>query len=105
MYLCEVCDTAFDEPVIYHGIDRMREITRPYTEELCPICGEPYFTKAERCRCGMGYRRKWESLCKPCRLVLLSRVNDFFDTLGVEEAEQFDSWMEADSISNRRNWQ
>jgi len=35
----------------------------------------------------------------------LSRVNDFFDTLGVEEAEQFDSWMEADSISNRRNWQ
>lgn len=102
-YLCEICGTAFDEPTIIERNENIAGFWVPYRAAVCPICGTPYFVKAEECSCG-GVRIAGDRLCKECRGNLLKRITGFFDELTVEEEEQFDDWMDGESIANRKRW-
>lgn len=74
---------------------------------LCPECGGSDIEEAVRCgndSC-IGMMRIRDYICADCRRDLLARVIDFFDTLTAEEEEQFDEWMDGNSITDRRKWE
>ena len=91
MYYCELCGTFFDKPHIRtykdHTVDPRAEF---HIEEaaFCPACDQPM---------PVG-----PVLCESCRMSLKRRVTEFFDTLTAEEEQQFDTWMEGCSITERR---
>ena len=104
MYLCPICNTAFDRPYIHTDYEWQDGFPRPDTEESCPICASPYFEKAVLCpRCGEWMPDRGR-LCRTCRGDLLRRFTDFADTLTAEEEEQLDDWLDGDTITNRRTW-
>ena len=45
MYKCSICGTIFDEPISHKYIENLDGENGIETrlEELCPICGAPYF--------------------------------------------------------------
>lgn len=102
-YICDVCNTAFDEPLIVKRNVNLNGWFESTEEALCPICNNPYISKAEPCACG-GLRRAHALMCRSCREDLAKRVNDFFDGLTAEEEQQFDDWMDGDTITNRKAW-
>lgn len=92
-YICDNCATAFDRPVRDGA-----------SQDLCPICGYPYYSPAVTCTCGEAMP-KGDALCRKCRRELLQKIKDFADSLTAEEEEQFDRWMEATgSITERSSW-
>lgn len=102
-YLCEICGTVFEEPFVQDRRDILGGFPFRDKVSLCPICATPYYHKVEECTCG-GVRSVGEKLCRGCRRGLLKRVVDFFDGLTAEEEEQFDDWMDGESITNRKRW-
>lgn len=105
MYKCEICSVCFDEPRRIHSSFGDGEVTRDYWSEVCPICGDHYFAKAEWCEnCHGGTRFSDEKLCKACRKDLLSRINAFMDELTYSEVQQFDDWMDGYSLEDRKKW-
>lgn len=102
-YQCDVCNTIFAEPRIQTSTERLGEWFSTYQEALCPICATPHFSEIERCKCG-GNRRVNEHMCRECRAELLARVRTFFDGFTAEEEEQFDEWMDGDTVTNRKEW-
>ena len=102
-YQCDVCNTIFDEPRIQTRTERLGEWFSTSREVLCPICATPYFSEIEHCKCG-GNRRVNEHMCRECRAELLTRVRTFFDEFTAEEEEQFDEWMDGDTVTNRKEW-
>lgn len=92
-FICDNCGTAFDRPL--HTRD---------DQDLCPICGYPYYSPAVSCTCG-NPMKKGEALCQKCRSELLQKIVVFADYLTAEEEEQIDRWMEATgSITERSSW-
>lgn len=104
MYLCEMCQTLFDEPLT--RIIRMTDDgrSRMDVETLCPVCASPYFKAADSCPACHGYKRREDNLCAACRKDLLGRFTAFVDALSEAEEAQLDDWLDGDSITNRRNW-
>jgi len=103
-YICDHCDTPFDEPVVVAHREDLGEFTREYFDGVCPICGCDSFSDADICpKCGDAKLTK-EILCKRCRDELKQRFTDFADTLTAEEEQQLDDWLDGDTITNRRNW-
>lgn len=104
-YQCNYCNVGFDEPILVTYKEHIGEgMTRLYKEERCPICGCDSFREAEECQICGDIAEAGEILCKKCKRSLKRRIVDFFDTLLAEEEEQFDLWMDGDTIVNRRNW-
>lgn len=97
MYKCLDCGNVFEEPKkIGYGIEK---------EYVCPICGEEYYEEAERCgNPGCMNYTVHGSLCVACKAELLARVKTFFDGLTEAEEEQFDEWMDGESITGRDKW-
>ena len=58
MYLCEICATAFDAPIIRRTPNTDGEHTWCEADALCPVCGsENRFHRAVRCpKCGEWMR-------------------------------------------------
>lgn len=102
-YLCDICNTSFEEPLVIERPERLGEWFSTDRQELCPICAQPHFSEVDECACG-GVRRLHEIMCRDCRRALLKRVADFFDTMTSEEEAQFDDWMDGDSITERNRW-
>lgn len=106
MNICDICCTAFEEPLTNTTNENIDGHIRTDIEYLCPACCNPYFRSADLCpRCGIHYKRKNEDiLCRECRADLLRRFIDFADGLTAEEEEQIDEWMDGASIEERRKW-
>jgi hypothetical protein len=104
-YQCNYCDVCFDEPLIVSYKEHIGEnMTRLYKEERCPICGCDSFREVGECQNCDGIAEEDDILCKKCKRSLKRRVTEFFDTLTEAEEQQFDIWMDGDSIINRRKW-
>ena len=97
MYLCEICETAFDMPSrLATGFGM--------SESVCPVCGNPHFNEANQCpKCGQ-WKQERAILCPACRKELVRRFNAFADKLTAEEEEQMDAWLDGDSVTDRRSW-
>ena len=104
-YQCNYCNVGFDKPITVTYTENLGEnMTRVYKEERCPICGCDSFRDAGECeKCG-SIAELGDVLCRKCKRDLKKRIIDFFNYLTAEEEEQFDNWMDGDSIVNRRNW-
>ena len=104
-YICDHCGTPFDTPLITQYRETLPDnAVRTYTEAHCPICGCDSFSDADRPpKCG-GAKLAEEILCKRCRDELKARVTAFADTLTAEEEQQFDDWMDGDTITRKRMW-
>ena len=104
-YQCNYCNVAFDRPTIVKYREHIGEdVTRTYEEERCPICGCESFREAGECQLCGDICEAGDILCRRCKRSLKKRIVDFFDTLTAEEEEQFDEWMDGDTIMNRRKW-
>jgi hypothetical protein len=104
-YQCNYCQVAFNEPTIVSYTEHLGEgVTRTYKEERCPVCGCNSFEEVDECiQCGRP-TPLGEILCKRCKRGLKKKIINFFDYMTAEEEEQFDIWMDGDSIVNRRKW-
>lgn len=103
-YQCEACGVFLDRPITVSHTERVGDWTRTYTEDVCPVCGvADCLTKADDCECGRP-KAAAERLCGTCTESLKERVCAFFDALTADEEEQFDDWMDGDTITNRRTW-
>lgn len=103
-YRCDYCGVFLDRPVRIRHTERIGDWTRTYTEDLCPSCGsEDCFSEANYCECGRP-KNAADCLCTTCMVELKTRVCEFFDSLTSDEEEQFDEWMDGDTITNRRKW-
>ena len=104
-YQCNYCDVGFDVPLIVKYQEHLGEsMTRLYHEERCPICGCDSFREVGECQnCG-GIAEGDDIMCKSCKRSLKRRVVEFFDTLTDVEEQQFDIWIDGDTITNRRKW-
>jgi len=103
-YICDHCDTPFDEPVVVAHRENLGEFTREYFDGVCPICGCDSFSDADLCpKCGEA-KMATEILCKRCRDEFIKRIDDKFSDCTAEEEELFDELMDGDTITNRRNW-
>lgn len=102
-YRCDICETVFDEPRVVKRQERLNGFLYSDETAMCPICATPYFSEVEDCTCG-GVRERNKPLCKECRSNLLKRITGLFDELTAEEEEQFDDWMDGDSITSRKRW-
>ena len=102
-FLCDVCGTAFDAPHRRMHKENCGEFKMVTYEDVCPICGECYFTPADLCACGRP-KQKDHILCLTCRRALLGKLMDFADTLTEEEENQLDDWLDGNSIKDRRTW-
>lgn len=104
-YQCNYCDVGFDVPTVVTYKEYLGEnMTRLYKDERCPICGCDSFRDVGECaKCGDA-AEVGDILCKQCKRSLKKRLIEFFDTLTTEEEEQFDEWMDGDTITNRRGW-
>ena len=105
-YICNDCEAVFDRPSIEdcsfsHAFGYERQYRR-----VCPECESPDISDApDVCpQCG-GSMRGTDTLCRSCRKELLSRVCSFFDSFTAEEEQQFDEWMDGNSISDRKKWE
>ena len=104
-YQCNYCDVCFDEPITVTYKEHLGEnTTRLYRDERCPVCGCDSFREVGEChQCG-GPADVGQILCRKCKRSLKKRLVEFFDTLTAEEEQQFDEWMDGDTITNRREW-
>jgi hypothetical protein len=103
-HVCDYCGVFFDEPVCHTYTEKMHGMPRSYVEEACPICGCDSFSAANYCPKCKNPKHAGDRLCRDCRKALLERVCSFADELTAEEEQQFDDWMDGDSIENRRKW-
>lgn len=105
MYLCEICATAFDAPIIRRTPNTDGEHTWYEADALCPVCGsENRFRHAVRCpKCG-EWMRKGAVLCPACRADLRERFAAFVDELTPAEQIQLDNWLDGDTIERRALW-
>lgn len=104
-YICETCDMVFDEPLQLQDTEQLGEGVYQSRRELCPVCGGPYFTRADLCGCCKDrWKRLNEHLCANCREALKLKFAVFADDLTREEVLQLDSWLEGTSIEERRKW-
>lgn len=104
MYICDICTTVFDGPII--RMERNTDGDHAWTEkeQLCPICGTAdHFEPANRCQCG-EYKRATEYLCAACRKAMRQRFAVFAAELTADETKEFDEWAESGEISEWRNW-
>lgn len=104
MFICGICETPFDEPLIHKETTVEEGRLRADVEALCPICASPDFTEAGLCPKCKSWKPKQDRLCGACRADLLRRFTAFADKLTAEEEEQLDDWMDGESVTNRRNW-
>ena len=105
MYICDLCDTAFDVPTIRRESAYEDGRVRVDMESVCPVCAHPHFQEADLCpKCEESYKPRFDHLCRACRADLLRRFTVFADGLKAEEEEQLDDWLDGDSITNRRKW-
>lgn len=104
-YICDHCGMPFGTPRMVQCRETLGDgITRTYTEAHCPSCGCDSLSDADPCpKCGDAKLAE-EILCKRCRDELKARITAFADTLTAEEEQQFDDWMDGDTITNRRRW-
>lgn len=105
-YRCNYCEAGFDEPITVTYKEHIGEnMTRLYKEERCPICGCDNFREVDICqKCGDPTEEQGDILCKRCKRILKKKIIGFFDLLTATEEEQFDAWMDGESITNRRAW-
>ena len=79
--------------------------TEVYSAPGCPQCGSTDFRELDVCpHCESQLKAKYAHLCKSCHAELLARIQNFFDTLTAEEEQQFDDWMDGNSITDRKTW-
>ena len=102
MYYCELCGTFFDKPHIRTYKDPTVDPRAEFQEVVCPVCLEPHNEEAAFCPACDQPMPVGPVLCESCRMSLKRRVTEFFDTLTAEEEQQFDTWMEGCSITERR---
>ena len=104
-FACDYCGAVFSNPAIVRYTEHLGEnLRRSYSDERCPICGCCSFCEISECKnCG-SHTEVGEILCHKCKRSLKKRIVDFFDTLTYEEEQQFDEWMDGDTVTNRRNW-
>lgn len=103
-YRCDYCGVFFDEPTAAHHAESLNGHIRRYSEEQCPACGCDSFSEVNECPGCQKPKLTTDRFCYPCRKALKTRVIDFFDTLTAEEEQQFDDWMDGDTVTNRRDW-
>ena len=104
MYVCEICDVTFSEPLAVKemngdGENRWEEITL-----CCPVCMESRYSTIDRCPVCDEWKLSGDILCKPCRKNLKNKLAAFAYELTAEEEEQLDEWMDGVSITERKKW-
>lgn len=104
MYFCNICNTAFDTPILRLIRNTDGEHIWNERSHICPICATAgYFNPAEPCQCGQ-WKPKGDILCTACRTDLAQRFAAFADELTSDEEEQLDAWLDGDTIKNRGKW-
>lgn len=104
MYFCDICNTAFDTPILRLIRNTDGEHIWSEPQHLCPICATAEcFNPADLCQCGT-WKPKGDILCSSCRASLRSRFTAFVGELTAEEEDQLDAWLDGDTITNRGKW-
>jgi hypothetical protein len=104
MFVCDICDVTFSEPIAVKemngdGENRWEEITL-----CCPVCLESRYSAINDCPVCDAWKLSKDILCKPCRAKLRDRFIAFADELTAEEEEQLDEWLDGVSITERKRW-
>ncbi len=108
MYICDICNTAFNAPAV--SVFRVLEDghIRMDREALCPVCAAPLGDvedlRADLCRCG-EWKSMADHLCTRCRRELSARFRAFCDGLTAEEEAQLDDWLDGSSVTSREKFQ
>ena len=105
MYFCDVCNTAFVQPLKRTVSNSDGDHRWLEEERRCPVCGtEGHFHRVKACpRCD-GWMRPGNILCRECRSSLRDRFTAFVGELTAEEADQLDAWLDGDTIQNHERW-
>lgn len=102
-WICKSCKSTFDQPAMFMDGYTHEFGAERFAVYVCPCCDEETFVEADECSCGR-LKSTDEILCGDCKAALLRRIGDFFDTLTAEEEQQFDAWMDGNSIQDRMKW-
>lgn len=104
MYICEICSTAFDEPVIRRTPNGDGEHTWFDVDGVCPICGtENRYMTAKRCSsCGKWVPLTAVDLCKGCRSGVKDRFSAFLGELTPAETQYLDGLLDGTSVTDWR---
>ena len=103
-FVCLDCGAKFDEPLVEDcGFVHEFGYQKAWSDR-CPHCGSGEYIPTTDCPKCNAEMPSTVTLCDDCRAALLEKVNAFFDELTEEEEDQFDEWMDGNSIKSRKRW-
>ena len=104
MYICDICDVVFAEPVAVKEINGNGEHRWEEIFLCCPICMESHYSTVDECPVCDDWKMSGDRLCKPCRNRLKEKFIAFAGELTAPEEEQLDDWLDGVSVTERRKW-
>lgn len=100
MYRCLYCGVYFETPAKRSHTEHAGELTFPFSEELCPICGDDVFETVDRCPdCGQ-YKATEHILCEQCEGNLEQVFKTFLNGLTKNQIKVLDSWLDGNWLAD-----
>lgn len=101
MYICDACDTVFEEPV------RKQEYSEEYgdsTAYYCPRCGtelgNPYEYVAGECPSCHGAKNAQDPVCRKCKLRIRGLLRLFVSDFNRAEREYLADLLDGEALDN-----
>lgn len=103
-YVCEICDTVFDEPVDRSEIfSHDGEFYEHYSHSVCPVCASTRFKRAETCLCG-NFMGRGDNLCPQCKESLRERFKAFCEDLSFSELNELNDMLDGLPLQEALRW-
>lgn len=96
MYICDECDTVFEEPV------RKQEYSEEYgdsTAYYCPHCGSEEYT-ADECPSCHGAKNAQDPVCHKCKLRVRGLLRLFVSDFNQPEREYLADLLDGEALDN-----
>lgn len=101
MYICDACDTVFEEPVC------KQEYSEEYgdsTAYYCPRCGtelgNPYEYVADECPSCHGAKNAQDPVCRKCKLRIRGLLRLFVSDFNRPEREYLADLLDGTALDN-----
>ena len=96
MYICDECDTVFEEPI------RKQEYSEEYgdsTAYYCPHCGSEEYT-ADECPSCHGAKNAQDPVCRKCKLRVKGLLRLFVSDFNRPEREYLADLLDGEALDN-----
>lgn len=96
MYICDECDTVFEEPI------RKQEYSEEYgdsTAYYCPHCGSEEYT-ADECPSCHGAKNAQDPVCHKCKLRVRGLLRLFVSDFNQPEREYLADLLDGEALDN-----